>query len=74
MGTVNDSQPGENPSPGVMISDDAVRAAAPSQEASQQPGFKVVDDVPSKGGTKLVWTAFAVVVVILAGFYFGFYR
>jgi hypothetical protein len=53
---------------------DSIAAAPPTADASQQPGFRVVDEAPSRGGVKLVWTALVVVVAILVGYYFGFFR
>ena len=48
--------------------------SAPALEVSQQPGFKVLEEEPKRGGSKLVWTALLVVIAILAGYYFGFFR
>jgi hypothetical protein len=53
---------------------DAVRAAPPTPDSGVQPGFKVVDEAPSRGGSKLVWTALLVVVAILAGYMMGYFR
>jgi hypothetical protein len=51
-----------------------VTAATSSAEVSQQPGFKVVDEAPTRVGSKLVWTALIVVLAILAGYYLGYFR
>ena len=59
---------------GGAPADEGVRVAPPSQDAGQQPGFKVLEEEPKRGGSKLVWTALLVAVAILAGYYFGFFR
>lgn len=53
---------------------DTVRGSAPSPDVSQQPGFKVVTDEPSRGGTKLVWAALAVAILIIGAYAAGLIR
>lgn len=51
-----------------------LRETPPTPEVAQQPGFKVLDKQPSRGGMKLVWTALVVAVAIYAAYYFGVLR
>ena len=52
----------------------SLRATPPSPDVSQQPGFKVLEKEPSRGGAKLVWTALVVAIAIFAAYYFGLFR
>ena len=52
----------------------ALRVTPPAPDVSQQAGFKVLEDEPSRGGAKLVWTALVVALAIFAAYYFGFFR
>ncbi|MDQ6718796.1 MAG: hypothetical protein M3Z17_10690 [Gemmatimonadota bacterium] len=52
----------------------ALRVTPPAPDVSEQPGFKVLDKEPSRGGTKLLWTALVVAIAIAAAYYFGLFR
>lgn len=52
----------------------SLRATPPSPDVSQQPGFKVLEKEPPRGGAKLVWTALVVALAIFAAYYYGFFR
>ena len=51
-----------------------LRETPPTPEVERQPGFKVLDKEPSRGGMKLVWTALIVAAAIYAAYYFGISR
>ena len=51
-----------------------LRVSAPALDASQQPGFKVLEETPRRSTSKLVWTAVIVVVAILAAYALGYFR
>ena len=51
-----------------------LRETPPTPDVAQQPGFKVLDKQPSRGGMKLVWTTLFVAVAIYAAYYFGVIR
>lgn len=72
MGGDKDANSGttpRNPAEGA-----AVRAVPPAPETNQLPGFRVVNEAPRRGGSKLVWTAIVVIIVVLAGYIFGYFR
>jgi hypothetical protein len=51
-----------------------LKAGPPALDASQQPGFKVVEETPRAASSKLVWTAVIVVLVVLAAYILGYFR
>ena len=51
-----------------------LRVSAPALEASQQPGFKVVDEGPKARPSKIVWTAVILVIGIAAAYALGYFR
>ena len=52
----------------------SLRVTPPAPDVAQQPGFKVLEKEPSRGGAKLVWTALVVALAIIAAYYFGYFR
>lgn len=52
----------------------ALRETPPTPDVAQQPGFKVLDKKPSRGGMKLVWTSLFVAAAIYAAYYFQVFR
>jgi hypothetical protein len=74
LATAEEREPGET-TPAADIDRRAdLRVSAPALDASQQPGFKVVDEAPQARSSKIVWTILVLIVALGAGYYLGYLR